>query len=74
MIERSGRTSYHFMSIERPFKYTKGTRETNTLRAALPVLSMWPCKRKFDEEKTKHAGLAQGMPLAQYLCRRCRVW
>ncbi len=23
------------------------------------VLSMWPCKRKLHEEKSKHAGLAQ---------------
>jgi hypothetical protein len=29
------------------------------LRAAPLVLSMWPCKRKLDEEKLKHASLAQ---------------
>ncbi len=29
------------------------------LRATPPVLSMWPCKLKLDEEKWKLAGLAQ---------------
>ncbi len=29
------------------------------LTAALAVLSMWPWKSKFDEEKSKHAGLGQ---------------
>jgi hypothetical protein len=33
--------------------------KTVDLRAAQPVLSMWPCKIKLDEEKAKHAGLAQ---------------
>jgi hypothetical protein len=36
---------------------TVGT--THTLRAAPLVLSIWPCKRISDEEKWKHAGLAQ---------------
>jgi hypothetical protein len=30
-----------------------------SLRATLPVLSMWPCKLKLDEETSKHASLAQ---------------
>jgi hypothetical protein len=29
------------------------------LRAAPPVLIMWPCKRNFNEEKSKHPGSAQ---------------
>ncbi len=29
------------------------------VRATPPVLNMWPCKSKLDEEKSKHAGLAQ---------------
>jgi len=29
------------------------------LRATAPMLSMWPCKLKLDEEKSNHAGLAQ---------------
>jgi hypothetical protein len=29
------------------------------VRVAPLVLSMWPCKRKLNEEKSKHAGLAQ---------------
>jgi hypothetical protein len=28
-------------------------------RATVPVLRMWPCKLELDEEKSKHAGLAQ---------------
>jgi hypothetical protein len=31
----------------------------NDLRAAPPVLIMWPWKRNFNEEKLKHAGSAQ---------------
>jgi hypothetical protein len=30
-----------------------------SVRAAPPVHSMWPSKTKLDEEKSKHAGLAQ---------------
>jgi hypothetical protein len=30
-----------------------------SLRATLPVLSMWPCKLKLDEDMSKHASLAQ---------------
>jgi hypothetical protein len=30
-----------------------------SVTAAPPVLSIWPCKTKFDEEKLKHARLAQ---------------
>jgi hypothetical protein len=33
-------------------------KESN-LRAAPPVLIMWPCKRNFNEEKSKHTGSAQ---------------
>jgi hypothetical protein len=29
------------------------------ITAAPPVLSVWPNKRKLDEEKSKHAGLVQ---------------
>ncbi len=29
------------------------------VRATPPVLSMWPCKSKLDEEKSKHVDLAQ---------------
>ncbi len=29
------------------------------LRASPPVLGMWPCKLKLDEEKSRHADLAQ---------------
>jgi hypothetical protein len=29
------------------------------ITAAPPVLSMWPNKRKLDEENSKHAGLVQ---------------
>ncbi len=31
----------------------------NHLRATPPVLSLWPYKRKLNEEKSKHDGLAQ---------------
>jgi hypothetical protein len=30
----------------------------DALRASPAVLSMWPCTLEFDEEKSKHAGLA----------------
>ncbi len=30
-------------------------------RAAPLALSMWPCKRKLDDKKSKHAGFAQQM-------------
>jgi hypothetical protein len=31
----------------------------DALRPSPAVLSMWPCTLEFDEEKSKHAGLAQ---------------
>jgi hypothetical protein len=31
----------------------------NCVRATASVLNMWPCKLKFNEEKSKHASFAQ---------------
>jgi hypothetical protein len=38
---------------------SKASSKSKTLRAAPTVLSMWPSKIKLDEEKSKHAVLAQ---------------
>jgi hypothetical protein len=31
----------------------------NCVRPSAPVLNMWPCKLKLNEEKSKHVSLAQ---------------
>jgi len=41
------------------------------LRASRAVLSMWCCKVKWDEEKSKYAGLAQENGFAQHTCTVC---
>ncbi len=43
-------------------------------RAAPLALSMWPCKRKLDDKKSKHAGFAQQMVLAYHFCTWCCRW
>jgi hypothetical protein len=51
-------------SLPTKFKSAKKIQSGNfvkesDLRAAPPVLIMLPCKRNFNEEKSKHAGSAQ---------------
>ncbi len=45
------------------------------MTATPPVLNMWTCKLKVDEEKSKHASLAKPkMVLAQHFCIVCWGW
>ncbi len=46
---------WHFIEGD---MYFMGSKVNMTLRSSPMVQSMWPCKLRWDDEKSKHAGLA----------------